>query len=471
LRTANLGFFEKRLCSADRRATLSGPEAGEAIRERVRQVVREAFRAGPALERRYFPESSADIPDVPALTLVVLAPEHSYENALREKTRRLVTDMIQNCGGRGRTYKSGLIFAVAEGGAQLLDEARTLLALESLEDPAERERLRLDDYQLQELREKKQRTGRNLKEGVWRAYRRVLLLREDNDLREVDLGLLHPSASESLTGLILSRLKQEGLLEEAISPDFLVRHWPPALEEWSTRAVRDAFFASPRLPRLLRPEILKETIARGVREGKFGYFSMGGPIIWNDPTFTSESVEFAEDVFITTKQVLPPAQLRIEPGEVILRPGESVQFQALDQDGRRIESVVWSARGGEIDSSGNFVAGIEEGEFEVEARRGVLTARAVVRVRKDAVPPPPPPPPPPQPRRLFWEGDLPPQKWTQFYMKVLTHFATDPSLRLRVRFEVAPEGGIPPNRLEEVRAALGELGLDAGGLHTDAGPK
>ncbi len=52
-------------------------------------------------------------------------------------------------------------------------------------------------------------------------------------------------------------------------------------------------------------------------------------------------------------------------------------------------------------------------------------------------------------------------------MKVLTHFATDPSLRLRVRFEVAPEGGIPPNRVEEIQAALRELGLDPMDLKTD----
>jgi hypothetical protein len=449
---------------ADRRATLSGPEAEEAIRERVRQVVREAFRAGPPLERRYFPESSADIPDVPALTLVVLAPEHGWENALREKTRRLVMDMIQNCGGRGRTYKSGLIFAVAEGGAQLFDEAKTLLALESLDDPAERERLRLDDYQLQELREKKQRTGRNLKEGVWRVYRRVLLLGEDNDLREVDLGLLHPSASESLTSLIISRLKQEGLVEEAISPDFLVRHWPPALEEWSTRAVRDAFFASPRFPRLLHPDVLKNTIARGVREGKFAYVARGiGPVV-NDPGFGPEQVEVAEDVFITRGTTSPPGPIRLEPAEVTLRPGDRVTFQVLDQAGRQVKGVAWKASGGEIDEHGNFTAGPQEGDFEVEARINGATAKALVRVRKDVTPPPPPPP---GAKRLSWEGDLPAQKWSQFYMKVLTNFATDPSLRIRVRLEVAPEEGISRSRLEDIEAALRELGLDAGAVQTE----
>lgn len=66
--------------------------------------------------------------------------------------------------------------------------------------------------------------------------------------------------------------------------------------------------------------------------------------------------------------------------------------------------------------------------------------------------------------RLAWEGELPPQKWMSFYLKILTHFAIAPSLRLRVRFEVAPAAGIPPTQVEEIRGTLGELGLDQGAL-------
>jgi hypothetical protein len=288
---------------ADRRAALSGTEADEAIREKVRGAIREVFKAGPRLERRFFPETSGDIPDTPSLALVVLAPEHGWENASRETTQRLITGMIQECGGRGRTFKSGLLFAVAEGGEVLADEAKTLLALETLEDPAEQERLRLEPSQLQELRGKKQQSERNLKERVWRVYRRVLLLAEGGSLQEVDLGLIHPSAAESLVGLIVARLKQEGLLEESISPDFLVRNWPPALEEWSTKGVRDMFFASPKFPRLLNPEVLRDTIAEGVRIGKFGYVGkayegyQGTPII-DDPNFGPADVEISDQVVL-----------------------------------------------------------------------------------------------------------------------------------------------------------------------------
>ena len=408
---------------ADRRATFSGPEAEEAIRERVRQVVRETFRPGPMLERRYFPESPADIPDVPALTLVVMAPEHGWENALREKTRRLIVDMIQDYGGRGRTYKSGLLFVVAEGGAQLFEEAKTLLALESLEEPTEQERLKLEQPKLQEIKEKKRRIEMNLKEGVWRAYRRVLLLEEDGDLREVDLGLLHPSAAESLVGLIVSRLKQEGILEESISPDFLVRYWPPALEEWRTKGVRDMFFASPKFPRLLNPEVLRDTIAEGVKIGKFGYVGktyggyQGTPII-DDPNFGPERVEISDQVVLLRRdKALALKGELARPPEVLPAPQEVSEAISV---------------GPERESQPHAVA---------------LSL--------------------PMKRRFSWEGELPPQKWANFYMKVLTRFATDPNLRLTVRFEVSPEEGIPQSVVEEVEIALKELGLDTRALKAE----
>jgi hypothetical protein len=397
---------------SDRRASLTGPEADERIREKVREAIRETFREGPHLERRFFPESSGDIPDVPALRLVVVAPEHGWENAERERTKRLVQGMIQECGGRGRTYKSGLIFVVGEGGTQLAEEARTLLALESLEDPAEQERLRLEPEQARELREKKRRSEQALKESVWRIYRWVLLLEKDGSLREVDLGLMHSSAARSLANVLLARLKQEGLLEESISPDFLLRHWPPASQEaWSTKSVRDMFYAAPSFPRLLDPEVLRETIARGVREGKFGYArktpSGYEDVRFRDPAFGPSDVEFSEDVAIVPqkKAVEGTAASRVEVVPLVREANEK-----------------------------------ELGKT-AEARPGPRS-------------------PGPQYRKCAWRGELPHQKWTQFYLGVLSRFATDPSLRVSVRFEVTPEEGIPSSVLQEIKRALRELGLD-----------
>ncbi len=289
---------------ADRRAILSGDAGEESVRERVRETIRRVFATGAGPERRYFPESSGDVPDSAALTLVVLSPEHGWEASARDTTKKLITTMIQEYGSRARTFKSGLLFAVAENGDSLADEARNLLAIESLEDPTERERLGLEEAQLKELEEKKKRSERDLRENVWRTYRRLLLLAEDGGLRDVDLGLLHSSAAESLVALIVARLKQEGLLEDTISPDFLVRNWPPALAEWSTKAVRDTFYASPQFPRLLDSTVLRATVAEGVSRGKFGYVGKTatggyeGPVAIDQPSFGPANVEFSDQVVL-----------------------------------------------------------------------------------------------------------------------------------------------------------------------------
>jgi hypothetical protein len=58
-----------------------------------------------------------------------------------------------------------------------------------------------------------------------------------------------------------------------------------------------------------------------------------------------------------------------------------------------------------------------------------------------------------------WSGDVPPQKWVNFYTKVLSKFATSGGLSLKVIASVSPQDGVSRSRIEETRAALRELGL------------
>jgi hypothetical protein len=61
---------------------------------------------------------------------------------------------------------------------------------------------------------------------------------------------------------------------------------------------------------------------------------------------------------------------------------------------------------------------------------------------------------------VTWSGEIPPQKWMNFYTKVLTKLGVSRALTLSVKVECKPEGGISPQKLEELRGALRELGLD-----------
>jgi hypothetical protein len=90
--------------------------------------------------------------------------------------------------------------------------------------------------------------------------------------------------------------------------------------------------------------------------------------------------------------------------------------------------------------------------------------------------PPDPTPPGPRPGHdsspppftelvgFTWTGEVSPQKWMNFYTKVLSRFATAGGLKLTVIIDVEPPGGIASTKLEETRTALRELGLDEAGL-------
>lgn len=450
---------------SDRRASI----ADKAIDERVRSEIQKVFTAHEGIERVFFPEKSNAIPDRPALVVAVLAPEHSMED--ETVTKALAKSMTWECGKSGRTFKSAIIWCVAESAQMLREEARKALAWEAID--AEKDELHIEEAQKRQLDEHVRRSKRDLREAVWRSYKFLLLLGKDYEMRKVDLGLVNSSQAATLVEVILKRLREDGDIEKSISPNFLVRKWP-GFTEWSTRAVRDAFFASPEFPRLLSADSVKETIARGVSQGIIAYAGKRPdgkyePFLF-EQELTPTEVEISDDVVILTaeeakKHIEPPklTSLSVAPHHAHLNPGEHVKFQArgIDQHGRpmALPDLAWSAKGGEIDAKGEFRAGEAEGEYPIEAIAGGLSARAIVEITKEAVPISPLPRKP-EVKTMRWTGAIPPQKWVNFYTKVLSKLATNGGLKLIVSFEITPEGGLPPHRVEEAKATLRELGLD-----------
>ncbi len=100
-------------------------------------------------------------------------------------------------------------------------------------------------------------------ESVSRTYRYTYLLGKNAQSQKLDLGHVHSNTATSLTSLIVENLRQQGQVEDNTSPNFLVRNWPSAFTEWSTKAVVNIFYASPIFPRLVNPQAIRETIARG----------------------------------------------------------------------------------------------------------------------------------------------------------------------------------------------------------------
>jgi hypothetical protein len=297
----------------------------------------------------------------------------------------------------------------------LRDEARKVLAWEDISD--EKGDLRLDDAQTRQLEESVSKARRDVKEAVWRTYKNLMLLGKNGDWKTIDLGLVHSSAAPSLTELILERLRQEGDLESAISPSFLTRNWPPAFREWSTKSVRDAFFASPQFPRLLNPDGIKDTIARGVESGMLGYIGKNSdgsyvPFYWKF-SLSILDVEISDETFIIKRDTAEAYVV----GRTTPTPSPESQSPADTTD---------------------------------PLSTGVAPTHSVPQIpvpHSDGL------------ARIRWQGDVPPQKWMNFYTKVLAKFAAQPGLKIGLNVEIAPQGGISIQVLDEIKVALRELGL------------
>jgi hypothetical protein len=125
---------------------------------------------------------------------------------------------------------------------------------------------------------------------------------------------------------------------------------------------------------------------------------------------------------------------------------------------QQVGKVEWSATGGEIPKNGVFEAGKNEGNFLVTAKSGKVSGEATVSIGKEEEEPKPQPGPEKM-GKLTWSGEVPAQKWMNFYTKVLTRFVKGGDLKINISFEAAPVGGISDQQVEETKASLRELGL------------
>ena len=456
---------------ADRRASIDAARIHETVQA---QVQKDFALGGPVVERFYFPERSNQVADRPVLTLSVISPERGLADS---RTLEWLDAMTREAGTSSRTFKSALLWAVADSDTLLREEARKLLAWEDINDD---QSLNLDEVQSKQLVENVKKARRDLKEAVWRSYKNLVLLGKNNTLRVIDLGLINSSAADSLITYYLNRLRQEGDFEKDISPNFLLRNWSPAFTEWSTKAVRDAFYASPQFPRLANPDAIKVTIARGVSEGLLGYVGKTpdgkySPFLYKKQ-MGSADVEISDDVFLVTRETAeayhiaqqePPrlTALLISPSTTELQPGKQQAYtvRGLDQRGAeyKLSKIDWTATGGTMNVQGVFTAGDAEGNFTVTAQSGDVSNTATVRIAKTITPPPPQPPPQSSgAQTISWTGQVPAQKWMNFYTKVLSRFASSQDLKLTVTFRVTISDPAGAAKAEETRSALKELGLN-----------
>jgi len=479
---------------ADRKANIGENRISDLIKDQIEKIFKSGNNSN--LNLILFPKNSSNIPNQPLLNLIILSPDYYYS---LPETTSFINSLIQESGNSSRTYKSSLLFAVADDSSPLFLEARKVLAWQDIKH----QETDLNDEQTKSLKENLAKAERDLKEAVWRTYKYLALLGRDNQLQFIDLGQVNSSQATFLVQLFVNRLKANGEIENEIAPRFLVRNWSPAFREWSTKNIRDAFYASPRFPRLLNPHAVKEAIARGVKEGYFAYVAKTKddkykPFEYKNTNFQGKDIEIADDVYIIKaeeaenyliriteppklkKLVISPAQIKLEP-----ETAYSFKVEGFDQyeESFPVNNVTWITTGGEINEQGVLQTKKDIGTFIITASVNEVIAKANFTVVK------------PsssatentdrvkektannygkdvnpakdeesiegenQPEGITWQGEITPQKWMQFYTKVLSGFATDKQLKLKLEIKFEVTGDIPDGKVNNLNVALQELGL------------
>ncbi len=419
---------------ADRKATVQAPVVQEHLKREIQTLTsKTGYKVGVV----HFPEKSIQIADRPALTVVVADIGQTMET--EKPTLAHIESLVRESGNSARTYKSGQIWVVADSTRTMRDEATKFLAWKDIQ--ADADSSKYDESQLDQLRENVKRAERDLREAIWRAFKFIVLLGKDNKLKVVDLGLVTSSVGSSLVDNVINRLQQDGDVEKGVAAGFLLRNWPPALPEWSTRNVRDAFFASPQFPRLLFPDAIKDTIARGVSNGQIAYAGKHGdghfePFVF-EQALNADDVEISEEVFILTREAavkyrdaVKAAASGENPVATVTPPG------GLSPVGGTPPTPIPDAPGGTpapLSSDDEITFGGQTDFF----------------------------------KRMTWTGEIPPKLWMNFYTKVLSKHATDSGLKLKVTIETSPSSGISKEKVEETRTALKELGLGGGELRSE----
>jgi hypothetical protein len=285
----------------------------------------------------------------------------------------------------------------------------------------------VDKTQIAQLDDNIKKSRRDLKEGVWRCYNNVALLGKNNEVRFIDLGNMHSSAAASIIQFIVNELMHVDEIQTGIGPNLLVRNWPPAIQEWNTKAVRDAFFASPLFPRLLNADAVKETIARGVSNGQLAYVGKTGSGKYHPFNFkrsiTAFDVEISEEMYIITKE-----------------SAEAYELAAAQPMTPQPTTTLFPPDGSPVNPP------------KPKADQPTPALKPTVA--------PNGPEPTQLPLGLTWSGEIPAQKWMNFYTKVVTRLGIGNDLSLNVKVKCNPQGGVSPQKIEEIKSALRELGLD-----------
>lgn len=421
---------------SDRRASL---DEHREVRPAVAKLVQAEFERGAILPIACFPEESADVPDSPRLSLVVLDPwtEWTDDGPAREQAAH----WTRARGASPRLYPGALVWCAKKPGQELRDKTEHWLAWMRVKRELQDGILGtdFDTADHKEIRSKTKEAEDAAKEEVWASYRYVAISDSNAEgrLKVIDLGAGHASAGLTLCGRVVAALKSEALLNESVGAGYIDRHWPPAFKEtgaWPLTSLRQSFLNGS-LTRLADPDaVLRKKIVEFVAKGDFGLAS-------GEPVSGAKSGD-SEYERLWFHEHVGPDEVAFEAKVYLVKRAKAEQLRTRSSSPKAKPA-----------------AGEAELQLTPEPDSAVKTGDPAVQ---KPTPVAETPLPDQSPVTLHISGTVPSESWNRVGMKVVPRLrSADSALKVAVEFSVRVSADAAGPLEADLQQALDDLGLGA----------
>ena len=245
----------------------------EAVEERLERTVRGAKAltdgakaAGASVH--LLPASPRDVGDDGAFRYVILGAGAAAESGKPSPEARRILDETTG-PGRPRVHRNAVVLAVPsrDGLDAGRGAVRALLGWEDVQGQLEAHKV--DPLQAERLRRRLQDARGLVPEIVRHAYSVVVTVNAQNDVHAFKLPASAAPLFPAIKNDERSRIQETAVDAEALLPDGPYDLWRDDDEARRVSDLAGAFARLPRLPKLLRPRIVLDTVLQGVERGLF----------------------------------------------------------------------------------------------------------------------------------------------------------------------------------------------------------
>ncbi|MBD2429028.1 DUF499 domain-containing protein [Phormidium sp. FACHB-1136] len=277
------------------------------------------------------PDGAHDVDDDPStLALCVIDFNEAKISRSTDGPPPLVEQIFNNTGesGKFRTFRNRLLFLLAND--QELDRAIDITREYKAVRAILRSQHRMDDLSQSQQDQIKQKEGEldlAVRIALTNAYRHLFY--PMNDPVKAPKGLMHyPLPAQDASTVKGNRNQQDVVLKAlkdcakvrgedaaAYAPAYILQKvWPPGIDHWTTKALREQFAKDLSLNILLDAEVakLRDTLRRGVQEGQWDmkvgerlYIKADGPLSLPD------TIEFSDRMELYRRGILKPPEPRV----------------------------------------------------------------------------------------------------------------------------------------------------------------